>query len=440
MKMVKDIVINPDNLFDDIGTPPPLVNAKDGEKASQDVQSHAIVKAEKVKDALDEQQLAIDEAKALIDQRTAVIRQNQERFDLHDVLTGWFTETETKNAKTLVTQRTETRLSVDNAASYGVVPDSVVDQFINSAVTKATGEARMEVARVLDTATGITRKIAEDKGVSAEEVAKKAKKLLEVWHNAQVLDALFRQLFNKTLNRVVGYQDRLASTSQELAKKQVVLESISSSLVARRELVKQCLYDTCVSGMALTYILEREKESLSELEKHKGESTEISPQSYAEKIQEQESLIEITTKRLIDLKAFAIKLIGLYSVLGNTRTNVAIIKADVIFTRTNLMATLGLQLGLVADTISILRISRASRDIREAEAQVSESVGISNAALNEAGNQALVDIDSTIRSLHATISAALSGMKNTHDNMQRVQEISAKADKEFGAMFASMAV
>lgn len=40
----------------------------------------------------------------------------------------------------------------------------------------------------------------------------------------------------------------------------------------------------------------------------------------------------------------------------------------------------------------------------------------------------------------ATIAAAVTGMQNTHDNMQRVEDMNTKADEEFGAMFATMAV
>lgn len=438
--MNKNNVTDPEDLFKGIETPPSLHSAEDGEKAADQTQKAVIIKSEKIKTALDEKQSAIESAIVAINERTQAVQENHKVFELRKVLEGWFTPVEDKNAKDLVLARKATQLNIENAANYGTVPDSVVGQFVNSAATKATGEARFEVARVLDTATGITRKIAEDKSISADEVSKKAQKLLKLWHDAKVLDATFKQLFQKTLNRVVKYQDRLNSVGQDLAKKQVSLESISSSLVARQGLVKQCLYDTCISGMALESILEREKKTLADLEAKKNHDQETPPQVFAQKIQEQEALIEIITKRLVDEKAFAIKLIGLYSVLGNTRFNVAIVKADVVFTRTNLMATLGLQLGLVVDIISTLRISKAARDIREAEGNAAEKVGVASAALNDAGNQALVDISSTIRSLNATISSAVIGIKNTHDNMQRVQEMSAKADEEFGTLFSTMVV
>jgi hypothetical protein len=191
--------------------------------------------------------------------------------------------------------------------------------------------------------------------------------------------------------------------------------------------------------MALESMLEREKQTLARLEEEKNISNQMTPQVLAQKIQEQEALVEIMTKRLVDQKGFALKLIGLYSVLGNTRFNVAIIKADVVFTRTNLLATLGLQLGLVVDIVSTLRISKAARDIREAEATASEKVGVASEALNQAGNQALTEVETTIRSLKATVQAAVMGIENTHANMQRVEEMTAKADEEFGDMFAKLA-
>lgn len=433
-------ITDPKDLFANIGNPPSkLYTAKDGESVAEAAAQSVVVKAESVKTALDEQQEMIDQTKVEIVQRTAAINNNQSLFNLQKVLDGWlFSPEEVKAAAGLILARKNTDLNIDTAASYGVVPDSVVATFVNSAATKATGEARLEVARVLDTATGITRSIADDKNVAAEEVAQKAQKLLKVWRDAEALSVMFNRLFKKTLNRVISYQDRLAVVGQDLAKKQVVLESISSSLVSRQALVRKCLYDTCISGMALESLLEREKQTLANLEAKKNED-QGAPQVLAQKIQEQEALVEIMTKRLVDQKAFAIKLIGLYSVIGNTRFNVAIIKADVVFTRTNLLATLGLQLGLVTDMISTLRISKAARDIREAEAAASEKVGVASEALNQAGNLALTEVETTIRSLKATVQAAVMGIENTHANMQRVEDMTSKADEEFGEMFKQLA-
>src|SRR3989339_151997 len=436
--MNKGKMLDPKNLFADIGNPGKLTTAQDGEEAAEQAGVAAEIKAMKIKNELDNQEAQIEQATALIVSRTQAIQENHELFDLHTVIFGWFPPDEVKKANALVDARKATALNIDSAASYGVVPDNVVAQFVNSAATRAAGQARLEVARVLDQATGVTRKIAEDESISADEVSKKAQKLLDKWHDAQVLNALFNRLFKQTLNRVTDYQNRLAGVGNDLAKKQVTLETISASLYARQELVKRCLFDTCVSGLALVTILAQQHEVLHDLEVSKNKDRNSPPQVYAQRIQEQEALIEITTKRLVDIKAFAIKLIGLYSVLGNTRFNVAIIKADVVFTRTNLMATLGLQLGLVVDIISTLRISKAAGDIREAEAEAAEKVGVSTQALDEAGNKALTDVQTTIRSLRATVNAAVVGIKNTHANLQRVADMNTQAEKEFAELFATM--
>jgi len=438
--MNKGKMLDPKNLFADIGNPGKLTTAQDGEEAAEQAGVAAEIKAMKIKNELDNQEAQIEQATALIVSRTQAIQENHELFDLHTVIFVWFPPDEVKKANALVDARKATALNIDSAASYGVVPDNVVAQFVNSAATRAAGQARLEVARVLDQATGVTRKIAEDESISADEVSKKAQKLLDKWHDAQVLNALFNRLFKQTLNRVTDYQNRLAGVGNDLAKKQVTLETISASLYARQELVKRCLFDTCVSGLALVTILAQQHEVLHDLEVSKNKDRNSPPQVYAQRIQEQEALIEITTKRLVDIKAFAIKLIGLYSVLGNTRFNVAIIKADVVFTRTNLMATLGLQLGLVVDIISTLRISKAAGDIREAEAEAAEKVGVSTQALDEAGNKALTDVQTTIRSLRATVNAAVVGIKNTHANLQRVADMNTQAEKEFAELFATMAV
>src|SRR5690606_3864157 len=144
--------------------------------------------------------------------------------------------------------------------------------------------------------------------------------------------------------------------------------------------------------------------------------------------------------RLLDLKAFALKLIGLYGIIGVTANNVAILTADVAFTRTNLMLALAVQLNLVSEMVVALRASQATAQIREAEAAASEGVGVGMDALNEATNKALLNFSSTIRSLEATTQAAVKGLLNTKENTKRVVEMSDEAQKGLNDLFATLDV
>jgi len=423
-------------LFVNIGDPHDMT---DEESFVVDIQNAVAVKTKNFNTELLEQEEAIEAETSLMVQRTNAIQTNHQVFDLKNVLEGWFDKNELENAVGQVINRKGLNLDVDTISKYGAIPDSVVRQFVNSAATKASGEARLEVAEVLDRATGVTREISNDDGISSELITEKAQKLLKVWKSVKARNRMFTRLFNKTLNRVVKYQTRLREQGQDLATKQVTLENISSSLIARRVLVRSSLYDTCISGITLESILEREQEQLRNLIIQKDSNTDISPQVYTEKIQEQEALIQISTKRLVDLKAFAIKLIGLYSVLGNTKLGMAVINSDVEFTRTNLMATLGMQLGMVVDIIAAIRISKATQDLRIAEAEASEKVGVATAALDEAAKEILTNIDTTLRSVGATVQAALVSIANSHDNMQRVQDMQVRADQKFGKLFSDMA-
>jgi hypothetical protein len=141
---------------------------------------------------------------------------------------------------------------------------------------------------------------------------------------------------------------------------------------------------------------------------------------------------------LVDLKAFAVKLVGLYSVLGSVNNSVNIIRSDVEFTRTNLIATLGLQLGLVVDVVSTLRVAKATQDVRAAEARASEAVGVATSALDKASQDALLNVQSTMRSLETTITAAINGIKNTQDNMEKVAVMQRETEGRLSDMFTEL--
>jgi hypothetical protein len=432
--------MSPDqNLFSGIETPP---DADDlviqAQTKAEMAQKAAIEKATVAEQELDTANQQIGSELMLVDQRVnALTTQQHDVFSLQPIVDGWFPQ-KASQAPALVAQRAALPITIESAANYGVVSDGIVRQFVDSAHTKASGEARLEVAKVLDQATGVADGIARDKDIQADKIEQKAQKVLKHIQNADRLARTFQRLFTKVLNRVQGYQSRLQNIGIDLAKKSVMLDSVSASLRARKQMVKDNLYDVCISGMALEQILAREQNKLLAMEAEKESALLDQRGPLAERIREQQSLVQLSTKRLVDLKAFAVKLVGLYSVLGTVNNSVNIIRSDVEFTRTNLIATLGLQLGLVVDVVSTLRVAKATQDVRAAEARASEAVGVATSALEKASQDALLNVQSTMRSLETTIAAALSGIKNTQENMERVAAMQRDTEGRLSDMFIQL--
>mgnify|MGYP006283030771 FL=1 len=427
------------DLFADIGTPPDADEiVEHAQSKAEFAEKAAIEKAEIAEKELTSASEKIGTELAIVDQRvSALTTQQHDVFSLEPIVEGWFPK-KADQAPALVAQRASLPITIESAASYGVVSDAIVRQFVESAHTKATGEARLEVAKVLDQATGVADGIAKDKDIQAEKIEKKAQKVLKHIDNAQRLARVFERLFTKVLNRVQNYQSRLQGIGVDLAKKSVMLDSVSASLRARKQMVKDNLYDVCVSGMALEQILQREQQKLLTMEAEKDAAPPESRGPLAEGVKEQQSLVQLSTKRLVDLKAFAVKLVGLYSVLGTVHNSVNVIRSDVEFTRTNLIATLGLQLGLVVDVVSTLRVAKATQDVRAAEARASEAVGVATQALEKASQDALLNVESTMRSLEVTINAAINGIQNTRENMDKVATMQQETEGRLSDMFVEL--
>ncbi|KKU32580.1 hypothetical protein A3K29_05710 [Candidatus Collierbacteria bacterium RIFOXYB2_FULL_46_14] len=360
-------------------------------------------------------------------------------FNLQNVINVWFDRQEQKYAVGEIARRAGVQLNIDSAATYGTIPDKIVQMFINSAETKATGMAKLEVAKALDQATGVAGSISKDDDVKAAEIEEKATQILKSWsENASAIDFLFKRLFTKVLNRVVSYQTRLGNVGNDLAQKSVMLDRVSASLRARRDMVKKDLLQTCVNGLALESIIADARVELKRLEKELKNAVGADRGPINELVKDQQTFLQILIKRLIDLKAFAVKEIGLYSIIGTIHASVAVIRADVEFTRTNLIAALGLQLGLVCDIVSALRIAKASQDVRHAEANASGAVGVAADALQKAANSALLDVQTTMRSLEATIAAASRGIQNTRDNMDKVEAMQIETEARLGQLVADL--
>jgi ribosomal protein S17E len=427
------------DLFADIGqVPTGEANASSSETLAEYTSAAATKKGTAVTQALEANEAKISKQLNLAVSRTQALQSDDGGFNLQNIISGWFPE-KVKDAATAVTQRASTKLTIDSAATYGTIPDRIVAMFVKSAETEATGDVKLVIAEVLDQATGVANDISDDKNVQASQIEERAEKMLKKWGEEKaVLDRLFRRLFKKVLNRVVGYQTRLSSVGNDLAKKSVLLDQVAASLRARQQMVKDNLLETCINGLGLEAQIEHEQEVLGEMEFKLSQTVGSARGPLTQQISEQQAFVQIMIKRLVDLKSFAVKEIGLYSIIGTVRNSVAIIRADVEFTRTNLIAALGLQLGLVVDIVSTLRIAKATRDVRLAEAGASEQVGAATDALQAVSNEALLDIQTTMRSLELTIGAAIRGIQNTRENMDKVETMQKETNSHLGQMMTDM--
>lgn len=425
----------------------PIGNVPQGKPSS----NLATVRAEYVNNAADQKAEIVSTELAKVESSVAedlgtveaeidnLAKSEGNSFKLDNVIASWFEKAEQKLASSEIAQRKAVKLNIDSAATYGTIPDKIVQMFINSAETKATGMAKLEVAKALDMATNVAGSISKDDNVKAAEIEEKATKVLKDWgNNANAIDFLFKRLFTKTLNRVLDYQTRLGNIGNDLAQKSVLLDRVSASLRARRDMVKKDLLQTCINGLALESIIVDARAELKRLEKQLAANQGADRGPINELVKDQQTYLQILIKRLIDLKGFAVKEIGLYSIIGTIHASVAVIRADVEFTRTNLIAALGLQLGLVCDIVSALRIAKASQDVRKAEAAASEQVGVATDALQTAANSALLDVQTTMRSLEATIAAASRGIKNTRDNMDKVEAMQRDTEARLGQLVADL--
>lgn len=427
-----------EDLFGSIGEMPKGESSGDSAVAlAKYTEAAAANKAKLTEAELRKNEALIDEQLKLATDRLDALHQGAD-FDLWDIINGRYPNA-VKYAKTELEKRAATQLTIDSVATFGTIPDKIVEMFIKSAETQATGAAKLEVARVLDQATGVADDISEDRNVRAQEIEEKASEMLSKWgEQKEVLDFLFKRLFTKVLNRVSGYQTRLGNVGNDLAKKSVLLDRVAASLRVRQDMVSADLLENCINGLALEAHIEEAQTELARLEANLSQATGAARGIINEQIKEQEGLIQIMIKRLVDLKGYAVKEVSLFSFLGTIRVSVAIIRADVEFTRTNLIAALGLMLGMIVDIVSALRIAKSSADVRRAENAATQAVGSATNTLQDVANAALTEIQMTMSSLEITTAATIRGIKSTHENMEKVLTMQRESNVRFGQMMTEM--
>ena len=437
----------PNNLFKNLPAANAIPASGNGPAADAELKADFAIQAADSKEVQVAQKLGANETEinATLDsteQNVVQLEEGSGTLDLMEILVGYadvFDQKALRTAKATIPAKSAMTLTSGSAATYGTVPDNIVKMAVDSTFSRSSGKARMEVAEVLDTATGVADKIRGDGTIQAENIKKQAENIYAHWSNAKMVAVLFAGLYDKVLNRVASHQGRLLDVYEDLGSKMTLLDGIAASLLARQQMVINDLMNTCVNGVALDAIIKTAQKELNRLEKQRDAATSPALRSALEgQVTRQESLVQILIRRSIDLKSFAIKELGLITIIGKIYDSVNVVRADVEFTRTNLIFTLGLTLGLIVDVVATIRIGESARKVREAEAEATEKLGMASDALNELATKVLTDIDITMRSVESTIGAAIRAVNNTHENMGKMLEIQQSSGTRLNALLSSL--
>ncbi len=435
------------NLFKNLPAAKSIPSSGQGPAADAKVKADFAIQAADsqvidVTEKLNANEIEINDALDSTDQTLSQLEDGSGTLDLMEILEGYesvFDKKALKAAVATIPGKSAMVLTSGSAATYGTVPDAIVKMAVDSTFSKSSGKARMEVAEVLDTATGVADKIRGDGTIQAENIKKQAENIYAHWTNAKMVAVLFAGLYDKVLNRVVSHQGRLLNVYEDLGAKMTLLDGIAASLLARQQMVINDLMNTCVNGVALDAIIATAQKELLKLQGQRDEAKTPALKSALEgSVTRQESLVQILIRRSIDLKSFAIKELGLITIIGKIYDSVNVVRADVEFTRTNLIFTLGLTLGLIVDVVATIRIGESARKVRVAEAEATDKLGMASDALNDLATKILTDIEITMQSVESTIGAAIRAVNNTHENMGKMLEIQQSSGTRLNVMLSSL--
>lgn len=426
------------DLFDKIGTAPtPLEDANSAltqaKQLAKDVEQAKVITDQK----LSEREQSIEETLTIAEQQLEALKQGAD-FDLWKIIKGRYPK-QVAYAQKEVAARSATMPSLNSIASFGTA-STPVKQFIDSSQTKVEGEARLEIADVLDDLYGVSTAIANDKSVQGSEIKVKAEQVLTAYQNKKrFLSIYFKLLFGKTLNRVVDYRKRLWNNAEDLGAKSVQVDRIDASLLARQSLLRNDLLETCINGLALEKLLiEAQQEVVrldKELNKEKDSAARTSLNSL---LKAQRGLVQIMTKRLFNLKSSALEEINMDSLTDDTRIGFAVIKEDVDYSRTKVIAILGFMLGLVVEIVTGLRYAQSAKDVRTAKNNAVKKLAGSTEALQQVTNEILTDVDTSLEALDIMTQATVQGIQNNRENMARVVAMHQKTTARFNELLAKI--
>lgn len=426
------------DLFDNISSAPkqledPSAALTQAKQLAGEVAQKAVVADQ----ALTEREKSMDNAVALVEQQLEALRKGSD-FDLWKIIRGRY-PSKVKYAVEQVALRSASMPTLNTVASFGTSKVDVA-AFVNSSQTKAEGEARLQIADTLDVLYGVSNDIVEDKDVQGAEIKIKAEKMLAAYHaKKRYLSITFNWLFKKTLNRVVDYRKRLLDNAEDLGANSVQIDRIDASLLARQYLLRNELLETCINGLSLQNLMIEAQEELLRLEKaHVKETDPAARSSLNGQIKSQRGLVQIMVKRLFDLKSSALEEINMDSITDDTRIGFAIIKADVDYSRTKVIANLGFMLGLVVEIVTGLRYAQSAKDVRNAKNRAVEKLSGSAAILQQVTNDILTDVESGLKALDIMTQATVDGIQNNRENMARVVAMHEASNLRFNALLTKI--
>jgi hypothetical protein len=395
-------------------------------------------KAEIADLALAEREESMNSAVALVEQQLEALRKGND-FDLWKIIHGRYDKKVVAYAEQQVELRSANMPSLNTVASFGTTNIDVA-AFVNSSQTRAEGEARLAIADTLDVLYNVSNDIIEDENVQGAEIKKKAEKMLADYHaKKRFLSITFNWLFKKTLNRVVDYRKRLLDNAQDLGAQSVEIDRIDASLLARQHLLRKELVETCINGLSLQNLMIEAQEELFRLEKaHSKEKDAAARSSLNSQIKSQRGLVQIMVKRLFDLKSSALEEINMDSITDDTRIGFAIIKADVDYSRTKVIANLGFMLGLVVEIVTGLRYAQSAKDVRNAKNRAVEKLSGSAAILQQVTNEILTDVESGLKALDIMTEATVNGIQNNRENMARVVAMHTASNQRFNDLLTKI--
>jgi hypothetical protein len=182
-----------------------------------------------------------------------------------------------------------------------------------------------------------------------------------------------------------------------------------------------------------------EQEELLKLEKTLSkEKDPAARSSLNSQIKSQRGLVQIMVKRLFDLKSSALEEINMDSLTDDTRIGFAIIKADVDYSRTKVIANLGFMLGLVVEIVTGLRYAQSAKDARAAKDRAVEKLSGSASTLQKVTNAILTDVEAGLRALDIMTTATVNGIQNNRENMARVVAMHKFSNQRFNELLTKI--
>ncbi len=419
-----------ENPFEAVGQKPEFESPQAAKQSAQKFSTEAQTTLEESNQKLETITLALStELNNKVEMLNA-LEEKSELFNLQDIIDGWFEPQLQTEALAKVEQQAKMELTRESASTYGVINSSVVHAMISE--SDVSTKSYPQIYSVLDTLTSTTMDVASDDLIQGAST--KANEIVSTINSIKRLDRVFENFTNKVSNRVQKYQKRLQTSERNLAKQREELKTAIVSLVAQRDDVLDNLYDTCIYGMALEKMAKREMQTLTELQvQHDALPVEKRFQISAQ-LQEQQDIVKLSTKRLIDLKAFALKSMGLYNLFNASISAAHVIQSELIFAQTNVMYSLATQLHFLNNNLYTLRVAKSTQNLRNAELEASRQLANTTDMVQTVAENILTDLSTTLESVSITIEAAIATLTAGKENVNKVVAMQKESEHKMVEM------